>query len=307
MEGTSARKVEKCPCCETGAAPSAVTFTSFETLAGTSRYIHPEYAISVCSVCGLYYKSRSPLLGVLDEYYSRLEFVSYDRDLLFPPDKKIISLLSNSRAMEILDFGCGAGRILSFFTGNNKCYGVEINEEAAKIASSRNIQVISEEMLVRDFNNGFDVILLTDVYEHLYDPLRTLEMLSAKLKRGGRLIISTGNADLVKKKIVPGEWWYFRVFGHLQALSFAHIQWLAKKLSLRNAGVYNLSHYDTPMRERARQKFYFSVYSRFKNKPSLLVAKFLGFIPRIRRARTWPVAPAVTCLRDHTVFVLEKS
>ncbi|HEY6163195.1 MAG TPA: class I SAM-dependent methyltransferase [Bacteroidia bacterium] len=306
MEDASARRVEKCPCCGTGSAAPSRLFPSFEALAGGVRYTHPAYAVCLCPVCGLNYKSCSPSLEILDEYYSRLEFVSYDRDRLFPPDKKIISLLSGYRDRDILDFGCGAGRILSFFSDRNTCYGVEINEEAAKIASSKNIRIITEASLAKDPGDRFDAILLTDVYEHLYAPFNTLEMLGSKLKRGGRLIISTGNADLVKKKMLPGEWWYFRVFGHLQASSYAHTGWLAAKLSLRNLATYDLSHYDTPFFERARQKFYFAVYSRFKNKPRSVATKMVGLIPKMNRARNWEVAPSLTCTRDHSLIVFER-
>lgn len=103
-----------------------------------------------------------------------------------------IALKLLDKGERLLDIGCGDGT-LGYFAKNKykEVYGVDISEEALKIAEKRGIIVkkvnLNEEKLPFE-NEYFDAVTCLDVIEHVFEP-RDLIM----LKRGGILIISTPN------------------------------------------------------------------------------------------------------------------
>jgi SAM-dependent methyltransferase len=114
-----------------------------------------------------------------------------------------------------------------------KCFGVEVNEEAAAVARHRGIRILSEKQLRAGELRDCAAILLTDVYEHLPRPMELVGMLAALLRPGGWLALVTGCADAIRTRDYIGEFWYFRLPGHLQMLSERHVAWLAAGLGLR--------------------------------------------------------------------------
>jgi len=97
----------------------------------------------------------------------------------------------------LLDIGCGDGT-LGYFAKNKykEVYGVDISEEALKIAEKRGIIVekvnLNEEKLPFE-NEYFDAVTCLDVIEHVFEPRDLIKEINRVLKRGGILIISTPN------------------------------------------------------------------------------------------------------------------
>lgn len=279
----------------------------FESILDGKSFIHPPYFINYCNNCGLYFKSQIPDTSQLAEYYKILDFKTYETNELFPTDHLLIALISKLKTgSKVLDFGCGIGRILSQFTDHHSCYGVELNEASASKAREKNIQIISESFLKENFENYFDAIIITDVFEHLNKSTELLDLLTQNLKIGGSLFISTGNADSIKEKLLLGEFWYFRILGHLQMIGDKHIQWLSDRLNLELVESIPTCHYHFSKREKIRQYFYFGVYKRFKLFPNSPLTKLIRWIPKLRKADNWKNAPAITCLKDHNIVVYRK-
>ena len=99
-----------------------------------------------------------------------------------------------SEGGSVLDFGCYKGGFLSLLPRNFQRLGIE--PSAAGEAAAANLQV---EVLGRDLSSvqdrRFDCITLFDVFEHLLEPLDTLDTLFAQIRPGGLLCIGTGFAD----------------------------------------------------------------------------------------------------------------
>ena len=89
----------------------------------------------------------------------------------------------------ILDVGVGLGRLLSPLPGCRK-FGMDISREYLKVAGSKGIEVCFsrvEDMPYR--KESFDIVVCTDVLEHVLDlDLCCRKMLSV-LKKGGVLIV----------------------------------------------------------------------------------------------------------------------
>lgn len=297
-----------CPACgDAGSTQVGHEATAFDAVIAGRTFHQPAYSIRSCGRCGLYFKSHTLTPEQLSAYYARLENAPFEVDGNFPTDQFVRDALARlPDGSRVLDFGCSTGRILKGQTGRLECVGAEPNEEAAAIARERGIQIVTEPEL-RDGRTGdFDAILLTDVYEHLAHPVALTEMLVARLKPGGWLAIVTGNADAIQTKPFIGEYWYFRLPGHLLMMSERHVPWLARRLGLVVQALHRCSHYDTPLGDRLRQGVRSRAYYLFRNSPRGAAAAVLRLLPGLRRAERWTTAPAMMCAADHVVAILRK-
>src|SRR5439155_26740137 len=141
-------------------------------------------------------------------------------------------ILSARPAAKVLDFGCGVGRILGHLITRHRCHGVEVNPRATAVAKLKGITILSESDLSSGKEGGFDFVILSDVFEHLPNPLEFLRTLTGVLGPRGELIVSTGNGDAVRCQKYLSHFWYFRSLGHLQMLSPKQLHLCAEQLDM---------------------------------------------------------------------------
>ena len=109
-----------------------------------------------------------------------------------------------SKNIHILDIGCGVGE-LSIMLGNlgYSVLGIDIHEPSVTEAKRRNVieNVFFRCQDAMDLNleNKFDIIILSDVLEHLCSPEKTINKVNYLLKIGGILIITIPNKRRIYK------------------------------------------------------------------------------------------------------------
>lgn len=303
-------KKEKCPVCgsasytDLGIKTSKQAYTVSAVIEGqTVSYSFQAYK---CNSCSLVYKSSQPGYDTLNAYYTSLD-TGYENTIVeFPTDRAVISLIKGAAEsnLKILDYGCGSGRLLGRLPASMEKYGVEINPEAVEAARKRNITIVDEAVLENQYKGAFDYIILTDVFEHLYQPLDLLNKLVHLLAPGGQLLIVTGNADAISLPAYSGGYWYLQLFSHLQMLSNAHVEWLAQKLGLQVEARLATSHYDTPAgmkRKHGIAKFVFRCYHRTRK-----LLPFIWKLPKLNNVKNWPYPLFDTANNDHLVISLKK-
>ena len=111
---------------------------------------------------------------------------------------RIIEELKTLNPVTICDVGCGNGILLSQLAklSNAELVGIEPDKDGAQLANSisgANIYNISTEDDIEHSNlaSHFDVVVSTEVIEHIFRPSSLIEFSRALLKQGGHLIIST--------------------------------------------------------------------------------------------------------------------
>tara|TARA_B100001971_G_C18099780_1_gene488182 strand:- start:137 stop:736 length:600 start_codon:yes stop_codon:yes gene_type:complete len=115
---------------------------------------------------------------------------------------KIINLIPKKKKLKILDAGCGEGHLLKMINHNQKkhsLYGVDITPIAVKSAKLRlPLATISNECLdsLSFSSNYFDIVICTEVIEHIPDYHKALNELQRVLKKDGLLIISFPNEPI---------------------------------------------------------------------------------------------------------------
>jgi SAM-dependent methyltransferase len=298
------REVGACPACRSAAfKPASGWAESFTDCA----FQHPRYRILACEGCGLLFKSHTPALAALCEYYATLDFKPFDLPYLFPTDKKLLNILRRlPPGSRLLDFGCNTGRLLGHLGGDFQRFGVEPNDSAAAIAVQRGLQIVTEAE-IKDLRSGdFDAIILTDVFEHLTEPTDTLRLLASRLTPGGILVIVTGLADRIRMPDWIGEHWYFRINGHLHMLSRKHLRWLSAQLGLALAETHESCHYHFAPLQFLKQYVQNFSYRTLKKHADTAFATFLSRVGVLRRAAYWDNAPATTQYKDHVLAVYRK-
>jgi SAM-dependent methyltransferase len=101
-------------------------------------------------------------------------------------------LMDGRKDAEIADFGAGIGHMLSPLSAYGNVVGMEMSEDAKNMALSRWGKVYSGWLpdSVPFSDESFDLIILSDVLEHIKDDVRSLGKVMQCLKRGGFVILT---------------------------------------------------------------------------------------------------------------------
>ncbi|MBL7036531.1 class I SAM-dependent methyltransferase [Candidatus Microgenomates bacterium] len=135
------------------------------------------------------------------------------------------------KSTELLDVGCGVGTI-DFFLAKKvkKVVGIDVSENSIKIAQ-RNAKLLNLEKnlvyMVMNFpedvpNMKFDLVVCSEVLEHLKDDSKAVVQIYSLLKRGGVSIISVplNSAPLYKLGLMGG---FDKKVGHLRRYSVEEV------------------------------------------------------------------------------------
>jgi methionine biosynthesis protein MetW len=171
----------------------------------------------------------------------------YDGHVLDPDEVGGIVAGMVPQGSRILDVGCGTGSLAQILS--NTCHaevvGVEPETARAEVAIGRGLEVhvgwLNEELIHR--MGSFDLVLLTDVLEHLPNPQAMLLLSREALRPGGALIVSVPNVAhwSVRSYLLRGRFEY-QPFGIMDA---THLRWFtaASLRSLLFASGFNVVRY----------------------------------------------------------------
>lgn len=130
--------------------------------------------------------------------------------------REILPLIPKTRD-RVLEIGCGSGETLAMLRSERGCgwmAGIELFPDAAERARAHLDAVYEgdiETMEIPFSPASLDVVLCLDVLEHLRDPWRIVQQLTALLRPGGALIASIPNVrhfTVVMPLLFRGEWKY---------------------------------------------------------------------------------------------------
>lgn len=107
----------------------------------------------------------------------------------------------------LLDVGCNEGRNLSLFARRGfDAHGVESNPVAVRRARQQDLKVHEGDVGDIPTSERFDVVVMSNVLEHLEDPLGTLRQVAERLNPEGELWISCPNSRSWARRLF-GPWW----------------------------------------------------------------------------------------------------
>lgn len=177
------------------------------------------FDIVQCTHCGLIYVDNPPNPPELAKYYEE-EYYTGGNDKVFSNyiaekkervnyfRKQLKKIKKIIRAGELLDVGCAAGFFLEAAKNDFKVTGIEISDYSSTYArEALKHNVITGTLFNAKFpDNHFDIITMWDVIEHIDKPREYLEEIHRILKKGGVIVISTGDIDSMNAKIKQDKW-----------------------------------------------------------------------------------------------------
>ncbi len=115
------------------------------------------------------------------------------------------NLISKSYEKEctILDVGCGNGYQIAPFVKRNKVYGLDISEANIRKATAKGIkaQLHDVEEPIPFEDNFFDVVVCSEILEHLFFPENALKECYRVLKKSGLFIVTIPNLYCLRNRI----------------------------------------------------------------------------------------------------------
>lgn len=124
--------------------------------------------------------------------------------------------------------------------------GIDIDAESVAFAARHGIELLVEDCETCRFAHSFDLIVMSDVIEHVSAPVRAIGNLAQQLAPGGRLLITTPNPThygLVARAWLGRQTSVY--YDHVSAFLPEHFQVICDRLGLNLTDVAFFSHLDT--------------------------------------------------------------
>ncbi len=186
----------------------------------------------------------SPVPSDLENYYKSEAYISHSNtsksflDKLYQRVRKYtlkrkVSLINSFdvSGKKILDVGCGTGDFLATAQNDGwEVHGIEPSKEARIVSATKNIDALEDFSQLKE--DGFDVITLWHVLEHVPNLLTYIETLKNKLKPDGVLLIAVPNYKSFDAGHYKNYWAAYDVPRHLWHFSQRSIQKLFSEVGM---------------------------------------------------------------------------
>jgi 2-polyprenyl-3-methyl-5-hydroxy-6-metoxy-1,4-benzoquinol methylase len=167
-----------------------------------------------CASCGF---GQPEELPALDRFFERMyaqrwsddwiagEFEAGYKDFIFASILRALKRRVPAAKRTLLDIGAHAGRFLHLAQEDGwSVEGIELNPRTAQFAAKRTgapvHQINAHDLTVN--GRRFGAVVLTDVLEHIPEPMRLLESMTALVEPGGAIAVKVpnGRAQWVKER-----------------------------------------------------------------------------------------------------------
>lgn len=251
-----------------------------------------KYSIVECGRCGLWLSypilTDEEIAHMYSKYHENWGIVGKDEEMHRRMRRATFQRLFKSFSRftapqgRLLDVGCATGICMEV---GEECgwdvYGIDISEEAAKVARAKfgpKVEALDFVKTKQAAANYYDVIIMTDVLEHLNSVKSVMEKINYMLKPGGIIVIVTVDTGSFLAKFMRKKW----LFIHRQ-----HLVYFSKKnlsLFLKKTG-FNVLRFKAAF--KSVNLYYIGEYMRQKSNdlPKLdRISRLMkGFIDRLPR------------------------
>jgi SAM-dependent methyltransferase len=212
-----------CPLCHTTGASLLTRGSDLEyhTLPETT------FAMWRCAACGHGFLDPLPGPAQLPEIYpptyytvnpdSPVHFADRLRRLKLRRDVgRVLALTRGREIHSVVDLGCGDGerlaRLGEVLPGDLELLGLDLQPDPARAEelARRGVRVLEanlEEELGGLRDDGHDLVIMSQILEHLRDPVAVLRNVARKLTPGGCVLIETPNLGGLDFRLFHRRYW----------------------------------------------------------------------------------------------------
>jgi len=172
--------------------------------------------VSECGECRLAYQTPMPspeaTLAYMDALWeSRAGYMGNEPSLGRARVEFEYLRQQSPKPGKLLDFGAGVGAFVRVALDNGwDAHGVERSPKAIERAKTENHVALTSDIV----GEGYDVVTLWDVIEHLRQPAETVVQLKGVLRPGGVLIVETGNWESALRLATRDRWPLYQMDHH---------------------------------------------------------------------------------------------
>ena len=173
------------------------------------------YSINQCADCQTLFaevafeneKTVNEVQELYDHYYDSAKFALHPAVEL-SLQKAVRSFEKFRQTGRLLDIGFGEGGLLTVAEKNAwECYGTELSPQSLKYGRERNWKVSKDALTDDRFpEEGFDVVTLVELIEHVPNPDDFLQTAYALLRPGGLLYLTTPNTQSINRRWLGIDW-----------------------------------------------------------------------------------------------------
>ncbi len=236
-------EIVNCPCCESKNYKEITK--SFDYDYFTTNII---FTIVNCLDCGLTYINPRPKITEVEKIYPP-EYSAYHFDKIentiikkarnfmqSGKAKRIFKCIKdNEQEIRIIDIGCGSPAFLKLienFSNRRKIdlYGNDVSSEILLSVENAGFKTVPGTFENVEWEeNFFDVVVMNQVIEHLFDVKGNLNKVFRLLKSGGVLFIETPSDEGLDAKLFRKKYWGgYHVPRHLQIFNALTIDRMLK-------------------------------------------------------------------------------
>ncbi|MFZ2739263.1 MAG: class I SAM-dependent methyltransferase [Burkholderiaceae bacterium] len=165
-----------------------------------------------CEMCSFVFSNMKPSQEELDKVYG-----GYSREVartettLQKMGEVALGLKNLSKAKRVIDIGCGDGEFLSIFKGLGcEVFGTEYDPRTEEICRNKGITMLQGGVMPSlggcENPERFDLVVFTEVIEHINNPIDVIENISHLLKRDGLLYVTTPNFASLERWVLRAQW-----------------------------------------------------------------------------------------------------
>jgi 2-polyprenyl-3-methyl-5-hydroxy-6-metoxy-1,4-benzoquinol methylase len=169
-----------------------------------------------CASCGFVYLATwEESLARADELYDYYAEIDEDASKLRHSaqnrrrQQQLLGRLGSLvQGKSLLDVGCGDGQLLSTAGDEGwEATGIDLSPHAVRLSRARGLRASKTDFFDESIDSQrFDVIVMSELLEHVPGPQRFMQRAEALLEEGGVLYLTTPNFGSLSRRMLAEEW-----------------------------------------------------------------------------------------------------
>lgn len=194
-----------------------------------------------CQECGSIYTTNLPRPASAQDYdcYYTAENLSVPEFIHRRLDEIVANFAAYRQKNRLLEVGFGAGSFLhAAKRAGWEVEGVEVSKSAADHARAEGLTVFCGELGDAHYPNGsFDVVIASELFEHISDPHSLIREIARIIRPGGLCWATTPNARGISSRVLGLQWSVVSPPEHLQLFSERGLRRLMLSAGFRHCTV----------------------------------------------------------------------